>query len=87
MNIRSRRLHVFCQKIAKKNLILPLLVLGVSVLCAASPQAREIKLVKGGIAQVLYVVDGDTVKLKTPIGKGNLISDQIRLVGIQARKF
>gem|GEM_PF-6631831 len=78
---------MFCQKIAKKNLILPLLVLGVSVLCAASPQAREIKLVKGGIAQVLYVVDGDTVKLKTPIGKGNLISDQIRLVGIQARKF
>jgi endonuclease YncB( thermonuclease family) len=78
---------VFCQKIAKKNLILPLLVLGVSVLCAASPQAREIKLVKGGIAQVLYVVDGDTVKLKTPIGKGNLISDQIRLVGIQAPKL
>ncbi|MDP7625653.1 MAG: hypothetical protein QF493_11965 [Rhodospirillales bacterium] len=50
-------------------------------------QTKELKLVKDETAEVSVVIDGDTVKLKRTIGKGNLVSNQIRLVGIQAPKL
>jgi|TARA_B100000959_G_scaffold146327_1_gene153674 endonuclease YncB( thermonuclease family) len=55
-------------------------------LCAVL-QTKELKLVKDETAEVSVVIDGDTVKLKRTIGKGNLVSNQIRLVGIQAPKL
>jgi micrococcal nuclease len=71
-------LRVLCQKLAW---FFPIFIL------AAPVGAMEIKLVKGEMAEIVSVVDGDTVKLKRPIGKGNMVSDQIRLVGIQAPKL
>lgn len=59
----------------------------VSILYSPNLNAKDIKLTKSETAIVSAVVDGDTVKLKKPVGKGNLISDQIRLVGIQAPKL
>ena len=59
-------------------------VIALVLLCAPVLQAKELKLVKGETAEVSVVIDGDTVKLKRAIGKDNLESDQIQLVGIQA---
>jgi len=55
-------------------------------LCAVL-QTKELKLVKDETAEVSVVIDGYTVKLKRAIGKGNLVSYRIRLVGIQAPKL
>jgi micrococcal nuclease len=71
-------LRVLCQKLAWFFLIF---------IFAAPVGATEIKLVKGEVAEIASIVDGDTVKLKRPIGQGNMVSDQIRLVGIQAPKL
>jgi len=62
-------------------------VIALVLLFAPIAQAKEIKLAKGESAKVVVVVDGDTVKLSRAIGKGNLVSDEVRLVGIQAPKL
>jgi micrococcal nuclease len=84
-------LRVFCQKIALSkaghDFVLYCAVIALVLLFAPHLQAKDLKLVKGETAEVALVVDGDTVKLSRAIGKGNLVSDQIRLVGIQAPKL
>ena len=72
-------MRVICQKIVFSVLTLLATVVPLT--------AKEIKLVKGGTAEITRVVDGDTVELKRAIGKGNLVSNRIRLVGIQAPKL
>ncbi len=72
-------MYVICQKLV--FIILIFFASGVP------GEAKELKLVKGEIAEIASVVDGDTVVLKRAIGKGNLVSDRIRLVGIQAPKL
>jgi micrococcal nuclease len=76
-------LRIFCQNFVLVS-ALTFLLAPTSALPAS---AEELRLVKGEIAEIAMIVDGDTVKLTRPIGKGNMISDQIRLVGIQAPKL
>jgi len=88
-------LRVLCQKLAHAkaghNFVLISAGIGAALLFAPSLQknlsAKELNLVKGETAEVAQVIDGDTVKLKRAVGTGNLVSDQIRLVGIQAPKL
>lgn len=80
-------MHVFCQKFVYLLGRIFLVSVLAGLITGQAVEAKELKLIAGEIAVVTRVVDGDTVKLGRIIGKGNLTSNEVRLVGIQAPKL